>query len=105
MITNGYVWHLVDKHRLSRHPWEYGEEASSVILGILDRERFDLVVMGNEGEGHRREDREGGSEHESGHVAARVAQTTACKVVTCSARTALSADVAGRQRELHAVLP
>ena len=76
---------------------EYGTEPSSVILSILDRERFDLVVMGNEGEGHRREHCEGRSDHESGHVAAGVAQTTACKVVTCSsAGTALPADVAGR---------
>jgi nucleotide-binding universal stress UspA family protein len=52
---------------------EFGEEPSSVILGILDHERFDLVVMGSAGEGHC---------PDSGHVAVGVAQTTACKVVT-----------------------
>jgi nucleotide-binding universal stress UspA family protein len=50
---------------------EFGEEPSSVILAILERERFDLVVMGSEGEGRGH-----------GHVAATVAKTTACKVVT-----------------------
>ena len=64
---------------------EFGDEASSVILGILERERFDLVVMGIEGEGRRRERHEpedGQSDRESGHVAASVVKTTACKVVT-----------------------
>jgi nucleotide-binding universal stress UspA family protein len=95
------------ERRLSEADWkhtarvsgrlEYGEDPSRVILGILDRERFDLVVIGNEGEGHRRDHRDDGSEHECGHVAAGVAHTTACKVVTCSsARTAPSADVAQR---------
>jgi universal stress protein A len=47
---------------------EFGEEPSSVIVDILERERFDLVVMGREGEG--------------GHVNAHVAKTARCKVVT-----------------------
>ncbi len=61
---------------------EFGVEASSVILDILEHERFDLVVMGREGEGHRHDRHDGESKHESGHVAASVAKTTACKVVT-----------------------
>ena len=66
---------------------EFGEEPSSVILAILERERFDLVVMGSEGEGHRHELRERDSnggvvDAQGGHVAANVAKTTACKVVT-----------------------
>lgn len=61
---------------------EFGQEPSSVILDILDRERFDLVVLGSEGEGHRHEHRGGENGHRSGHVAASVAQTSACRVVT-----------------------
>lgn len=38
---------------------------SSVILAILERERFDMVVMGPAG----------------GHVAARLAKTATCRVV------------------------
>jgi universal stress protein A len=59
----------------SRHParvsgrLEFGGEPSSVILAILEREHFDLVVMGSDGVGR-------------GHVVAIVAKTTACKVVT-----------------------
>ena len=83
------------EQRLSEAEWkhaarvsgrlEFGEEPSSVILGILERESFDLVVMGIEGEGHRHNHHQQGqndSGHESGHVAASVAKTTACKVVT-----------------------
>ena len=55
---------------------EFGEEPSSVILSILDREGFDLVVMGREGEGHRDI-----SARPVGHVAAQVARTTRCRVV------------------------
>lgn len=75
--------HAMDE-RLSAAEWkhparvsgrlEFGDEPSSIILGILEHERFDLVVMGSEGEGHGAPD--------SGHVAATVARTTACKVVT-----------------------
>jgi nucleotide-binding universal stress UspA family protein len=54
---------------------EFGEEASRVILDILEREPFDLVVMGREGDGRRQEP--GG-----GHVAASVAKTARCRVVT-----------------------
>jgi nucleotide-binding universal stress UspA family protein len=65
---------------------EFGEEPSLVILAILERERFDLVVMGSEGEGHRHgvRDRENAAESglENGHVAATVAKTAPCKVVT-----------------------
>jgi nucleotide-binding universal stress UspA family protein len=86
------------EQRLSEAEWkhaarvsgrlEFGEEPSSVILAILERESFDLVVMGSEGEGHRHDHREATADgetppaHESGHVAASVAKTTACKVVT-----------------------
>jgi nucleotide-binding universal stress UspA family protein len=61
---------------------EFGEEPSTVILAILERERFDLVVMGREGEGRRHapRDRDGGAE--SGHVAATVAKTAPCRVIT-----------------------
>jgi nucleotide-binding universal stress UspA family protein len=52
---------------------EFGEDASSVILDILERERFDLVVMGREGTSHA---------PESGHVATSVARSTRCRVVT-----------------------
>jgi nucleotide-binding universal stress UspA family protein len=64
---------------------EFGDEPSSVILEILQRERFDMVVMGTEGEGNRREANATNSEHDappSGHVAANVAKTAKCKVVT-----------------------
>jgi nucleotide-binding universal stress UspA family protein len=47
---------------------EFGEEPSSVIVDIAERERFDLVVMGLDGDG--------------GHVNAHVARTAKCKVVT-----------------------
>ena len=46
---------------------EFGDEVERVILAILARERFDLVVMG-EDEGER-------------HVAETVARTSPCKVV------------------------
>lgn len=47
---------------------EFGAEPSSVILDILERERFDMVVMGKEDDG--------------GHVNRSVAKTTSCRVVT-----------------------
>lgn len=47
---------------------EFGDEPSSVILDILERERFDLVVMGKEEQG--------------GHVTESVEKTAPCKVVT-----------------------
>lgn len=46
---------------------EFGDAADRVILGILARERFDLVVMG-EDEG-------------TNHIAENIARTTPCKVV------------------------
>lgn len=46
---------------------EFGEEASRVILEILEREPFDLVVMGREG---------------GGRTSASVAERARCKVVT-----------------------
>lgn len=60
---------------------EFGGEASSVILAILERERFDLVVMGLEGDGSasRRGEQE---ERAGGHVSKCVAMTAPCKVVT-----------------------
>jgi nucleotide-binding universal stress UspA family protein len=71
---------------------EFGDEPSSVILDILQRERFDMVVMGAEGEGNRSEANAASTESEapapmsdgppSGHVAANVARTAKCKVVT-----------------------
>ncbi|MDB4937917.1 MAG: hypothetical protein JWP87_4889 [Labilithrix sp.] len=66
---------------------EFGDEPSSVILDILQRERFDLVVMGTEGDGNRTEARATAANAEgegppSGHVAANVAKTAKCKVVT-----------------------
>jgi nucleotide-binding universal stress UspA family protein len=47
---------------------EFGEEPSAVILAILQRERFDLVVMGLDG-----------------HVSSLVTQTAPCRVVTLRA--------------------
>lgn len=46
---------------------EFGEEPSRVILDILNRERFDMVVVGR---------------NTRGHVAASIAQAAPCKVVT-----------------------
>lgn len=46
---------------------EFGEEADRVILAILERERFDLVVMG--------------ADQQTRHVAENVARTSPCKVV------------------------
>ena len=83
------------EQRLSEAEWkhaarvsgrlEFGEEPSSVILGILERESFDLVIMGQEGEGHRHALRDLGTavtRESSGHVAANVSRAAACKVVT-----------------------
>ena len=81
---------------------EFGDEPSRVILEILERERFDMVVMGLEGQGNRqssslgsgRSENEGSTEGstegsgrpstppESGHVAANVVKTAPCKVIT-----------------------
>src|SRR4029079_9771964 len=56
---------LAMEQRLSEAEWkhaarvsgrlEFGTEPSSVILEILERERFDLVVMGARGEGRESE--------------------------------------------------
>ncbi len=63
---------------------EFGDEPSSVILEILDREGFDMVVMGIEGVGNRRNAANATSDETppSGHVAANVAKLARCKVVT-----------------------
>jgi len=58
---------------------EFGEEPSSVILGILERERFDLVVMGNKGVGAAE------APPRDGHVAKTVAGSARCRVVTLPA--------------------
>jgi universal stress protein A len=83
---------LAMEQRLSAAEWahparvsgrlEFGEEPSTVILAILERERFDLVIMGREGEGHRHAPRDPAQGPASGHVAATVAKTAPCKVVT-----------------------
>ena len=46
---------------------EFGNEGEQFILAILEREEFDLVVMGQD--------------HGAGHVAESVARTTRCRVV------------------------
>lgn len=46
---------------------EFGDEADRVILAILEREPFDLVVMG--------------TDQETKHVAENVARTSPCRVV------------------------
>lgn len=56
---------------------EFGEEPSHVILSILERERFDLVVMGSEGDGADR-----APSAPCGHVASCVAHGAKCTVVT-----------------------
>jgi nucleotide-binding universal stress UspA family protein len=61
---------------------EFGDEPSRVILDILERERFDMVVMGLEGQGNSQSKSQGGSPPESGHVAANVVKTAPCKVIT-----------------------
>jgi nucleotide-binding universal stress UspA family protein len=75
---------------------EFGDEPSRVILEILERERFDMVVMGAEGQGNnsskdsssnsddasRESNREGSRPPDSGHVAASVVKTAPCKVIT-----------------------
>lgn len=64
---------------------EVGDEPSSVILEILDREHFDMVVMGVEGDGNRRTLESTASDDQvppSGHVAANVAKLARCKVIT-----------------------
>jgi nucleotide-binding universal stress UspA family protein len=62
---------------------EFGDEPSRVILEILERERFDMVVMGAEGQGNSNEaGREGQRAPDSGHVAANVVKTAPCKVIT-----------------------
>lgn len=59
---------------------EFGEEPSIVILSILQRERFDLVVMGEAGE--RCACEADVRAPPSGHVTASVVKTAPCKVVT-----------------------
>lgn len=74
---------------------EFGDEPSRVILEILERERFDMVVMGLEGQGNRQSNSQSNREGdrpadsrapsdppESGHVAANVVKTAPCKVIT-----------------------
>ncbi len=69
---------------------EFGDEPSRVILEILERERFDMVVMGAEGQGSssssdeasRESSRDGNRAPDSGHVAASVVKTAQCKVIT-----------------------
>ena len=60
---------------------EFGDEPSRVILEILERERFDMVVMGLEGQGNSQAS-SGSRPPESGHVAANVVKTAPCKVIT-----------------------
>jgi nucleotide-binding universal stress UspA family protein len=55
---------------------EFGDEPSRAILAILERERFDLVVMG-------RDDNEG-----HGHVVADVSRTAPCAVIAMPAKAA-----------------
>jgi len=55
---------------------EFGEEPATVILGILEQEPFDLVVLGRGRKGGN------GAVRELGHVAANVTRTTHCPVVT-----------------------
>jgi len=75
---------------------EFGDEPSRVILEILERERFDMVVMGVEGQGTHRNSQSNAPgpasvpapatsvppPPESGHVAANVVKTAPCKVIT-----------------------
>ena len=61
---------------------EFGAEPSRIILEILERERFDMVVMGLEGQGNSQSDPASVPPPESGHVAATVAKTAPCKVIT-----------------------
>jgi nucleotide-binding universal stress UspA family protein len=51
---------------------EFGEEAADVILDILERESFDLVVLGRE--------------REPGPIATNIARTARCQVVTIPPR-------------------
>jgi nucleotide-binding universal stress UspA family protein len=51
---------------------EFGDDASRVILAILEREGFDLVVMGRVGDGGSFD----------GHVASHVTRAARCTVVT-----------------------
>jgi nucleotide-binding universal stress UspA family protein len=68
---------------------EFGDEPSRVILEILERERFDMVVMGAEGQGNSASNvnsneasPDGQRAPDSGHVAANVVKTAPCKVIT-----------------------
>jgi nucleotide-binding universal stress UspA family protein len=64
---------------------EFGDEPSRVILEILERERFDMVVMGAEGQGNNSSSsssNEANRAPDSGHVAANVVKTAPCKVIT-----------------------
>lgn len=58
---------------------EFGDPAT-VIIDILERERFDLVVMGIAGDGSRSSGED--AREIEGHVAANVVKTAPCKVVT-----------------------
>jgi nucleotide-binding universal stress UspA family protein len=51
---------------------EFGDEPAEVILGMLDREHFDLVVLGRE--------------REPGPIATNIARTARCQVVTIPPR-------------------
>jgi nucleotide-binding universal stress UspA family protein len=89
---------------------EFGDEPSRVILEILERERFDMVVMGVEGEGTHRNSQSnplGAADAatlaapattvapppESGHVAANVVKTAPCKVITTPPPAPASAKI------------
>ena len=66
---------------------EFGDEPSRVILEILERERFDMVVMGVEGQGNQAHhagnaDNANDRGPDSGHVTASVVKTAPCKVIT-----------------------
>jgi hypothetical protein len=72
---------------------EFGDEPSRVILEILERERFDMVVMGLEGQGNHQSSQSSppagpsapsaaSAPPESGHVAANVVKTAPCRVIT-----------------------
>ncbi len=67
---------------------EFGDEPSRVILEILERERFDMVVMGLEGEGRKES-----SGPASGHVAASVVHSARCKVITTPPPAPLPAKI------------
>ena len=67
---------------------EFGDEPSRVILEILERERFDMVVIGASGQGNHQNSQSSPPSPPSvppesgGHVAANVVKTAPCKVIT-----------------------